>query len=377
LYNAKVEILSPLHIGDDDNKTITSLIDFVFDNNDIKLIDHKKLENIFEENPYIMEDFLKEIKAHSGQKFSLKHFLQKYKIAINEVISNESISFIGNFEAKEIHPFISENGNKFLPGSSVKGAIRNALAFIYLKEHPEMIGKIHTLYFKAKSKPNFSSFDKAIFGKNPFNDILKFLQVSDSVVFPKNSTAIYGCNTFHLKRQNETVPINYECIKPNSITNLRIKIKDKIPFDRLQIDDRNFWKNNLTIPKIFNALNFLSQKFIEREIRELSPIKEMQATIDFYQNLSGEIKEANKEAAYFCLGKGTTIMEKTVLLALSDAELRNLRNKMRNTRVDKNFGWKFINNEKKAADKFPVTRLVYKNRNVRQTGFGWLKITKI
>ncbi|HHE38744.1 MAG TPA: type III-A CRISPR-associated RAMP protein Csm5, partial [Candidatus Cloacimonetes bacterium] len=135
MNNIKIEVLSPLHIGDNENKNLSSLSDFIVDGDKIKLIDHQKLESIFSENPHIMEDYIKEIKTHSQQKFSLKSFLQKYKISIEEITESESIPFIGQFNGKEIHPFISENGKKYLPGSSVKGAIRNALAFVYLKEH--------------------------------------------------------------------------------------------------------------------------------------------------------------------------------------------------------------------------------------------------
>ena len=381
MNNIKIEVISPVHVGDNENKNLSSLSDFIVENTKIKIIDHKKLENIFFENPHIMEDYIKEVKKHSGTSFSIKSFLIKHKIAFNEITSEESIPLYGNFGGKEIHSFISENGKKYLPGSSIKGAIRNALAYVFLNKHLEMIRALENKHFEPKSKPNFSYEDIQIFGKDPLNDILKFLQISDSASFSKNSIAIYSCKNYHLKKQklDNNIPINYECILPDSETKLKIKIKENIPIEKLQIRDKSFWNEHLSITKIFEALNTLSQKFIEREIGELSNVKEMQQTIVFYNNLLNEIKNSNNKSGYFCLGKGTTIMEKTILLALSKEELHNLRNKMENTKAYKNFGWiKDKRTGKKVLpERLPITRLVYQIQNNLQAGFGWLKMEKI
>lgn len=374
MNNIKIEVISPIHIGDNENKNLSSLSDFIVENNEIKLIDHQKLENIFFENPHIMEDYIKEVQAHSGKHYSLKPFLQKYKISLDEVTTNESIPIYVDFDAKEIHPFISENGKKYLPGSTIKGAIRNTLAFIYLKENHSMIEKIEKRNFKPRSNPKFNYEDKQIFGKDPFNDILKFLQVSDSISFSENSNSIFACKTYHLKKQNATIPINYECILPDSKTEIRIKIKDNIPTQIMQNLDEKFWNEQLSIPKIFEALNMLSTKFIEREIGELSDVDEMKPTVLFYQNLLKEIKNSNNRTAYFCIGKGTTIMEKTILLTLSIKELQNLRNKMKDTKAARNFGWKFVAGKGMLPTKLPVTRLVYKKQSNWLAGFGWLKM---
>lgn len=377
MNNIKIEVISPIHIGDNENKNMTSLVDFIIEKDHLKLIDHKKLENIFTDNPHIMEDYIKEVKAHSGKEYSLKPFLHNYKISIEEVTSEENIPVYGDFEAKEIHPFISENGKKYLPGSSLKGAIRNALAYVYLIKHQELVKSLENKNFKPKSKPDFSYEDKQIFGNNPFNDILKFLQVSDSASFSKNSNAVYACNNYHLKKEQILNPIIYECILPHSKTELRIKIKENIPGNIMQNLDKKFWNEFLSIPKIFEALNTLSIKFIEKEIAELTGINDMKQTTYFYIELLDKIKNPDNKVAYCCIGKGTTIMEKTILLALPRKELDNLRNKMKDTKAARNFGWKFVAGKGMLPVKLPVTRLVYKNQNSWQAGCGWLKMEEI
>lgn len=381
MNNIKIEVLSPIHIGDNENKNLSSLSDFIFEDGHIKMIDHAKVENIFSENPQIMEDYIREVKAYSGKEYNLSRFLKECKIKIQEVTSDEIIPVIGEFNAKEIHPFISENGRRYIPGSSLKGAIRNSLAFVYLKAHPKMIEKITRNHSKPNSNPNFSWEEKQIFGKNQFNDILKFLEISDSSPFPGKTSAVYASRNYHLTKQEieTTIPLNYECVIPNSKTKVRVKIKDNIPFDILDIADKDFWKEHLTIHKIFEALNTLSTRFIEREVEELRAIKNMQATVVFYNKLLDKIKKSNNQTAYLCIGKGTTIMGKTILLVLDKEQLHNLRNTMKKTKAARNFGWKRIsrNDQKEivASKKLPVTRLIYKNQGNWLACFGWMKIT--
>lgn len=374
MNNIKIKILSPLHIGDNDSKTLSSLGDFIIEKNFVRLVDQNQLEKLFSIDENIMEDYINQIKSHKGESFSLKSFLDKYDISWDDICNKDKIPIKGDFTGKEIYPFISENGKRYLPGSTIKGAIRNALAYLFLKEHPEMVEKINNRYFKSRSNPNFAKEDKQIFGSDSFNDILKYLQVADSLSFSENSKAIYACKSFHLKNQNLTIPINYECILPEAKTELRIKIKNQIPFEQLRINDISFWKKNLSIKKIFAALNAISKAFIHREIEEITEINDMIFTINFYKNLLHDIENSNDRTAYFYIGKGTTIMEKTILLVLSKKQLHNLRNKMKITKAASNFGWINVNGEKKSSPKLPVTRLVYKNQNNWQTGLGWIKM---
>ncbi len=371
--NMKIMTSSPIHIGDNDTKIMSSFSDFIVEKDHIKFIDHKKLENVFSENPQFMEDYIKEVNKNAGKNYDLASFLKKYKIKVNEVTSGETIPIIGNFSAKEIHPFISENGKKYLPGTTIKGAIRNALAYVYLKEHHALLDKIANNYYKPRSKPQFYE-DKQIFGKDPFNDILKFLQISDSVALSENSCSVFCCKTFHLKNKSLTIPINYECIKPDSKTELRIKIKENIPYRILQIEDKEFWRKHLSISEIFAALNSLSIRFIERELEELKGINDLQQTLLWYKKILDDIKNSNNKSCYFCIGKGTTILEKTMLLALERNQLHNLRNKMKETKTSQNFGWIFVKGKGMLPLKLPVTRIVFPANNGWQAGMGWLKM---
>jgi len=370
----KLTVLSPVHIGDNENKNLNSLSDFVVEKNEVKIIDKNKLEQLFFENQEIMEDYIKEVSYNSGRNYNLNIFLKKYNINSSEILSEKKIPLIGHFTGKEIHSFISENGNNYLPGSSIKGVIRNALAYEFMKKTPELISAIEHKSFN--SKPNFSYEEKQIFGRNPFNDILKYLQISDSMPFP-NATAIYTTYNYHLKNHNKTVPINNECLKPNAVSEFRINIKKPNPkiLDNLNYD---FWNEYLSYKGICKSLNNFSLRFINNELSAIKEINDLNQTISFYNNLIEQIANAKENEAFFCIGKGTTIMGKTILLALEDETLSKLREKMKNTRVNRNFGWKLVDRrELKKSDKLPIIRLVYQNLNQLQAGMGWIKMEEI
>ena len=75
MYDIKLKVLSPIHIGTDDNQTLNSILDYYIENNKLYLIDHKKLEKFFAENPKIMDDYIKEVRNTSHRKINLEIFL--------------------------------------------------------------------------------------------------------------------------------------------------------------------------------------------------------------------------------------------------------------------------------------------------------------
>ena len=274
-----------------------------------------------------------------------------------------------DIEAKEIHPFINQYGFSYIPGSSLKGAIRNALAYNFLTENE----KIKNDYKNQIESFRFKEVEKIIFGDNPNNDVLKNLYIGDTKSFEKNSTKIYPTKTYHLQKCEATIPINYECIIPNASTEFKMKIIR--PFRGKEIPNLQYWNNKLTIEEIFKSLNNLSKKFILRELEELPDNDDLRWTKQYYLELLTKIENSQNKNAYFCVGKGTTIMEKTILLVFDEKELKTLREKAKMSRVSRNFGWMKTKDRKFVkSEKFPVTRLVYQESGLLKGGFGWIEL---
>ena len=378
MNNMKVTVISPIHIGDNDNRTLSSLSDFIYAHDHVKLVDHNKMQKIFQNNPAFMEDYIKEVSSHAGAKYDLSRFLVRYKIRTEEILAETSIPVVGKLDGKEIHPFISENGKRYLPGSTIKGAIRNALAIAYIRKHPKIIANLKDKNYRIRNRPDFANEDKKIFGDSPFYDILKYLQVSDSSPFARDASAIFTCKPFHLKKQVFSFPINYECIQSYAVTDLRLTIKDLAYKRILDNLDTEFWTQSLTVDGIFSAVNAFSSVLIQREIQELSSVREMSQTVTFYRSLLANMQQESHSAAYLCVGKGTTIFGKTMLLALSASEQQNIKKKMKETKAARNFGWVSTRREgMKSSDRLPVMRMAYPSNNGWLAGMGWLKLEKI
>ena len=184
-----------------------------------------------------------------------------------------------------------------------------------------------------------------------------------------------------IKKEKPGSPINYEYIKTGSESNFRIKFKQIRQTFFATNDTFSFWKDRFSYENLFSIINDFSLKFIERELDEFEGILSLKETSLFYQNLQKEIVNSNNKSAFLCLGKGTTLMGKTILLLLSKIELQDLRNKMQYAKAARNFGWIPIyeNGQRKIVSsvKLPVTRLVYKKQNNWQAGFGWIKMEEI
>ena len=375
--NIKLTTLSPIHIGDNDTKKLSSLADFIVENDHIRLIDHKKLDKIFEENEAFMEDYIKEIRLHKGKTFSLKDFFKRkeYGVDIEEILSDEKIPIIGTFTAKEIQPFISENGKRYIPGSSIKGAVRNAFAYKFLKQNRYLVDNLLNNKNLARDKKPFFNVEKTIFGRNPNYNLFRFVHITDTKPFQKGSSAVYHLNSYNIKKETPGSPINFE--------NIREKVETDFRFSLLNIGNSfisnfsPFWKNwnDLTLKNIFAMINDLSLNLINRELNEFRNKKTISKTVEFYNGLKKQIENSNNESAFLCLGRGTTTFGKTILLLLNENELEDLRNKMKKSKFSKHFGWKYVPGKGlQKSDIFPVTRLMYKEDNQFIGGFGWIKL---
>lgn len=208
-----------------------------------------------------------------GIPMNLGEFLNKNGIGIMKVkqMAEYSISAanleesIHDFKKKSrnINTFISEAGNnKYIPGSSLKGALRTALIvdeiyrnkFEYNKfseismdiekdAYSKRIKNIGNYAEKIENKALRTLNRKDTKKEDPVNDIMSCIRVGDSEVIPnENMTLCQRIDKFQSKLNDDNfiniLPIYYECIKPNvSIkTNITIdtSLSNDISIDRIK-----------------------------------------------------------------------------------------------------------------------------------------------
>lgn len=249
VYRMSLTTLSPVFIGSGEelNKSM-----YVYNDNEIMIIDEKKLIKELLLRKGLYESFLK---GCSSGDLNLTNFLEKnlhgYKdidIYKYKIKSYSNIKTNGKFN--NINTFIkSSNGKPYIPGSSIKGAIRTAIIANeiyhnkekYIKTPIDNLKKLENIALK-----NIFSKYSNIFNKNNKieispNILFKFLYVSDSNEVNLDNLFIGKQHDFSTKgnKLNE-LPIFMEFIKPETKFNFSISI-DKSVIDYFDI--KNIIKN--------------------------------------------------------------------------------------------------------------------------------------
>lgn len=175
-----IEPISPVYIGGSTDKILKNGFDYVQNGNMVYIIDHEKLLSKVKTNPQALNNYIEGLLQNNLQEF-LTNFLTNQKIKYND-ISIRSFSFYKNL-GSEIKAFIRNGlGQPYIPGSSIKGAIRSALYHNLVKK-----------YYKYGKE--IKNYENEIFG-DVDNNFMRFVQVSD-VIF--NKTCLINTKVFSLK----------------------------------------------------------------------------------------------------------------------------------------------------------------------------------
>jgi len=140
----------------------------------------------------------------------------------------------------------------FLPGSSLKGALRTALAWqgwadFGLRPGRQVIDERNARF---AARP----VEKALFGEDPNHDLLRALQVSDSD--PVGADRLILLNVKVLTARGDSAPVEVEGIRPDTRFTLRIKLDWQLFSDwagrrGFALGGRREWLENLAA--ILNA----------------------------------------------------------------------------------------------------------------------------
>jgi CRISPR/Cas system CSM-associated protein Csm5 (group 7 of RAMP superfamily) len=174
-YLLEAEIITPVHVGAGQEKKLIENLDFVLKDKKLILIDTARLFGALNEND--KSRFIKNLADGSLND-------------INSYLARKDISNAGNFKLAEIDcpgsnpmqevlPLISTAGPEgrsvYLPGSSIKGAVRSVLYAYFIKEG---MGK--------NEKDIFGSIDR---------NLMSFIQIGDA---PFASSRIINSKIFNL-----------------------------------------------------------------------------------------------------------------------------------------------------------------------------------
>ena len=151
-----------------------------------------------------------------------------------------------------LHQFIKDNqGNPYIPGSSIKGAIRTALLAYLSSERDIHSVKDSTVQNIRQRKQGIEEYPlrtlklnaKQGKEKDAVNDLLRSLQISDSSPFNQDSLVI--CKKLELTKdgkvkgidngRNSSPPLYRECLRPGLMTHFYLTIDKNLARDEISI----------------------------------------------------------------------------------------------------------------------------------------------
>ncbi len=337
-----IEIITPIHIGSGEDYYPT---DYYFSDEDKKLIFFDKTaisRLILKEGENEFSEFVTAIERNDYFKMKriMKPHIQKAKIreiSVTDYVADETLSK-GDKSASE-HPIsqhIKEAYNMlvYIPGSTVKGLIRTAFNYDFLKSDVQKKW-VNTL----KSKEKFEGDFLEIEGETRENDPFRCIKVSDFALV-EGETLIDRALNFRKAEENmgsteNTIPDILELSCKGSLFYGEI---DFSLFDKLETNGDNtfgrlikkYFKEGSSAEIIISVLNryyenlFLKEKK-QFEKREINKIKNAAANIlEIYQNWWKNGLDFNQSnSCYIKLGKHGGAISKTT--AGGDDEFKDFR----------------------------------------------------
>jgi len=367
----KIKTLTALFIGGDAGDTWSPYSDYVWQDGRLTIIDNQKLEARLTREQ--MQDYVEKINHsihNTRSDYALREFLREHKIPLLE-ITRYHLLLPDDPGRKTIKKFIRTAGRPFIPGSSLKGAVRTAFLWSWLQDAPtgqHYFRRLQQLVQKTEQRLSFqeqkdlkwelgaSGLEKTALG-SPQNDFFKQLQFGDCPPLEATILNVASIYRFNLKSGQAGSPLWAEVIPPEVETEFRLNLQRPDSGDAFILKAQN-WS------ALCQMMNQFSRASLERELEKL-PATEFAPVIHHYQLLRDILQQLPAGQAILRVGQGKTIFDNSLLGLLENESaffsFRKLLELGKNPR-----------NHKISPGEFPVTRsFLAKNQNPVQA-IGWI-----
>ena len=310
----------------------------------------------------------------------------------DEELSIKNTAHVSNNSPQEISEFIHTNGKAFIPGSSVKGAIRSAYLYNWLqmpfgkRKLIECLQKVIEIVKHYESLPSQRQnkrakrqttskinqifdwlIDNLCFGGEKNFSKWNNLRISDSTIDDKN-TCIYELRRYYLQTEYHAIPTFVEALEPNQEFTLSLHyVKDQNNrFDNhIGKQANNSFKSPVAIKKTMNNYSLANLEY-ELKVLTYEDVKNdsISKYESFLKNLQQEIKgNTANNVFYFRLGAGKLQYYQTIAMAVYSSKTDK---KMKDAYTA------FITNFKQFKEEklFPKTRVL---TLYDQLPLGWVK----
>ncbi|MCH3924307.1 MAG: type III-A CRISPR-associated RAMP protein Csm5 [Bacteroidales bacterium] len=382
MSNIKITTLTPIHVGS--GVMLQNNTDFVQqqldEDNYIGVVDDRRLMEI------IGEKNIDKWVASINKKENTKDFIERCcskNISIEEyskrlIYCPQKINIQPTTTLKEyIHDGL---GKAYIPGSSIKGAIRTA---ILIKEVPN-IEDVNNKIDNKRGKLNAKEIEQEVFGKDPNSDCLRFLHIGDAYFNEGCEDALNMINLNIRERQDYLDKTKSQIIEvitngEESTFNLTIDLSKNEYIDTYNNEVENSTKRKNMIKKLpfnnekdlFYLINRHTQKLLESELSIWGDYKEENIVIDYIntiEDILNKVKSCDENSCILRIGHASGWR------FITGAWSEDVKDDI----------WDKICKESRPGDEkkykqyiFPKTRRInYNNKEVSLLGFVKLEINK-
>lgn len=311
-YKLTLEVLGPLFIGSGNE---VSKSEYIHDrkNNKIYVMNPLKMfKGLNEIN--LLNEYQKGIIKES-RRFNLSAFVKNFDVSKNDYMKWADYSFDtppnGDFSKAHISAFIKDAYNMpYIPGSSIKGAIKNAYLnalLIRSDKFSDLAKDVERAYFSDRDRTRYMAFEEKEINvralhtlKRPdiekediLNDMFCGLRISDSQPLSLGNIILCEKQDILPTRKMNKPHVQRECLKPGT----------KVVFD-VEIDTKIFKYSGEKLAKIVNLMY--------NNINEV-----------FLSHFNCNVKKEKGNLLY--VGGGAGFLSKTVIYSLFKEKQRAVR----------------------------------------------------
>lgn len=286
-----IEVLTPLHIGS--GVKLLQGFDFFRDRVNIVRISQKDLEDYLKENPDDLSKF-------GDPSFKPESLLRK--------IETCKKYYINEF-AREIYEF-ERNGSglPYVPGSSMKGALRTAILSNRIKNSSDEDRKRLFSLIDRNEKQAGEKILENLFGDRPNHNLFKTISIFDShfseedidlfVIYilslsnRDGSSFLWkkmGRDSHNQDNPSNATPLIVEMLKPGSKANFRFKV-DSFYFDN-EDANRRLKINGIKSAEMIGIINNYSLMQLESELTFFKKFKNK----DYFKNIIEDFEKLKEE----------------------------------------------------------------------------------